>query len=268
MVAGVLHYRRAKVFNRGAERIAKRHLHRQVTDPELRRKLTPDYSFGCKRPTFSNDYYPTFTRAARRPRDDHDRADHADRDRSSPTAGTCRSTCWCSPPASTCGTPTSRRSASSAARARTSASGGATTRFQAYQGIAVPGLPEPAQPRLAVLLLGPVVLHHHRGPDEAHRPAASARYAAAARAPSRSPTRPTRSSSAGSPSGSATRCSRSGPARPRAATTSTSTARPRCCGRRRRSTRTGTRERFPLDDYAYALSRSTVTSGAGRIRRV
>ncbi len=62
MVAGVLHYRRAKVLNRGAERIAKRHLRRQVSDPELRRKLTPDYSFGCKRPTFSNDYYRAFTR--------------------------------------------------------------------------------------------------------------------------------------------------------------------------------------------------------------
>jgi len=33
-----------------------------VRDRELRRKLTPDYSFGCKRPTFSNDYYRTFTK--------------------------------------------------------------------------------------------------------------------------------------------------------------------------------------------------------------
>jgi cation diffusion facilitator CzcD-associated flavoprotein CzcO len=31
-----------------------------IKDPELRAKLTPNYSFGCKRPTFSNDYYPTF----------------------------------------------------------------------------------------------------------------------------------------------------------------------------------------------------------------
>ena len=44
---------------------------------------------------------------------------------SSPTAASVESTCWCWPPASTCGTPTSRRSGSSAARARTSASGGA-----------------------------------------------------------------------------------------------------------------------------------------------
>jgi cation diffusion facilitator CzcD-associated flavoprotein CzcO len=60
MVAGVLKYRRFKVFNGIAEKVAKRHMARQVRDPETRRKLTPDYSFGCKRPTFSNNYFPTF----------------------------------------------------------------------------------------------------------------------------------------------------------------------------------------------------------------
>jgi cation diffusion facilitator CzcD-associated flavoprotein CzcO len=58
----VLHYRQARLFNRGAASLSRRHLRRQVPDPDLRRKLTPDYSFGCKRPTFSNDYFPTFTR--------------------------------------------------------------------------------------------------------------------------------------------------------------------------------------------------------------
>ncbi len=62
MVAAVLNYRRANLLNRGAAAAAKRHLRKQVADPELRRKLTPDYSFGCKRPTFSNEYYPAFTR--------------------------------------------------------------------------------------------------------------------------------------------------------------------------------------------------------------
>ncbi|HET6167189.1 MAG TPA: NAD(P)/FAD-dependent oxidoreductase [Marmoricola sp.] len=61
MVTGVLHYKQAKLFNQAAAAIAKAHLRRQVKDPELRRKLTPDYSFGCKRPTFANNYYPTFT---------------------------------------------------------------------------------------------------------------------------------------------------------------------------------------------------------------
>ena len=60
MVAGVLKYRRFKMFNHLAERFAIRHINRQVKDPETRRKLTPDYSFGCKRPTFSNTYFPTF----------------------------------------------------------------------------------------------------------------------------------------------------------------------------------------------------------------
>jgi len=34
-----------------------------VDDPETRRKLTPDYPFGGKRPLVSNDWYPTFNRA-------------------------------------------------------------------------------------------------------------------------------------------------------------------------------------------------------------
>ena len=33
-----------------------------IRDKELRRRLTPDYDFGCKRPTFSNSYYRTFTK--------------------------------------------------------------------------------------------------------------------------------------------------------------------------------------------------------------
>lgn len=61
MVTGVLHYRQAKALNSAAALLAKAHLRRQVPDPILRQKLTPQYSFGCKRPTFSNDYYPTFT---------------------------------------------------------------------------------------------------------------------------------------------------------------------------------------------------------------
>ncbi|MFD9705299.1 flavin-containing monooxygenase [Lentzea sp. NPDC059081] len=61
MISGVVHYRQLRVANRLAERWCRAHLHRQVRDPGLRRKLTPDYSFGCKRPTFSNDYFRTFT---------------------------------------------------------------------------------------------------------------------------------------------------------------------------------------------------------------
>ena len=37
-------------------------LNRAVKDPELRRKLTPDYPIGCKRVLFSNDYYPALAK--------------------------------------------------------------------------------------------------------------------------------------------------------------------------------------------------------------
>jgi cation diffusion facilitator CzcD-associated flavoprotein CzcO len=38
--------------------LARRQLRTQVTDPELRRVLTPDYPIGCKRIALSNDFYP------------------------------------------------------------------------------------------------------------------------------------------------------------------------------------------------------------------
>jgi cation diffusion facilitator CzcD-associated flavoprotein CzcO len=44
------------------ERVAKLHLRRQVPDPELRAKLTPDYTMGCKRVLISSDYYPSLGR--------------------------------------------------------------------------------------------------------------------------------------------------------------------------------------------------------------
>ncbi|MBL1074493.1 NAD(P)/FAD-dependent oxidoreductase [Nocardia sp. 2] len=44
------------------ERICLAALKRQVPDPETRRKLTPDYRFGCKRPMVSDEYYAAFAR--------------------------------------------------------------------------------------------------------------------------------------------------------------------------------------------------------------
>ncbi|HTU15296.1 MAG TPA: NAD(P)/FAD-dependent oxidoreductase [Solirubrobacterales bacterium] len=41
---------------RKSEEIARRHLHHQVSDPELRAKLTPGYAIGCKRILLSNQY--------------------------------------------------------------------------------------------------------------------------------------------------------------------------------------------------------------------
>jgi cation diffusion facilitator CzcD-associated flavoprotein CzcO len=46
-----------------ATRIARRHLAKQVPDPELRAKLTPNYAMGCKRILLSDDFYPALTRS-------------------------------------------------------------------------------------------------------------------------------------------------------------------------------------------------------------
>jgi cation diffusion facilitator CzcD-associated flavoprotein CzcO len=45
-----------------AQRLALRHLHRSVSDPVIRKGLTPDYTMGCKRILLSNDYWPAFDR--------------------------------------------------------------------------------------------------------------------------------------------------------------------------------------------------------------
>lgn len=44
------------------EKLARWHLANQVKDPVLREKLTPNYTIGCKRVLFSNNYYPALTR--------------------------------------------------------------------------------------------------------------------------------------------------------------------------------------------------------------
>jgi cation diffusion facilitator CzcD-associated flavoprotein CzcO len=45
---------------KAAQGIADVHRKRQVADPELRRKLTPEYALGCKRVLVSNNFYPVF----------------------------------------------------------------------------------------------------------------------------------------------------------------------------------------------------------------
>jgi cation diffusion facilitator CzcD-associated flavoprotein CzcO len=44
------------------ERIPLRHLHTQIKDPELRRKLTPDYRMGCKRILPTDEWYPALAK--------------------------------------------------------------------------------------------------------------------------------------------------------------------------------------------------------------
>jgi cation diffusion facilitator CzcD-associated flavoprotein CzcO len=57
-----LHHRYLRRLNIAASDLAKMHRFATIRDKELRQKLTPDYDFGCKRPTFSNGYYRTFTK--------------------------------------------------------------------------------------------------------------------------------------------------------------------------------------------------------------
>ena len=45
------------------QRLAIRHIHKQIKDPELRRKVTPDYTIGCKRILMSHNYYPALAAA-------------------------------------------------------------------------------------------------------------------------------------------------------------------------------------------------------------
>jgi cation diffusion facilitator CzcD-associated flavoprotein CzcO len=54
MGVGFMHPR----INRIAQRVAERNLRRQVPDPELRAKLLPGYTMGCKRVLRSNAYWP------------------------------------------------------------------------------------------------------------------------------------------------------------------------------------------------------------------
>lgn len=49
-------------FLKVLEAVSLRMLEKQVPDPELRAKLTPDYKIGCKRILLSNDYYPALQR--------------------------------------------------------------------------------------------------------------------------------------------------------------------------------------------------------------
>jgi cation diffusion facilitator CzcD-associated flavoprotein CzcO len=59
LVLGLTHRRRLMKL---PEAIARRHLARQVRDRELRRKLTPNYTIGCKRILLSNTWYPALSK--------------------------------------------------------------------------------------------------------------------------------------------------------------------------------------------------------------
>lgn len=57
-----LHHKGLRRLDIAAADLAKINRFIWIRDKELRRKLTPSYDFGCKRPTWSNSYYRTLTK--------------------------------------------------------------------------------------------------------------------------------------------------------------------------------------------------------------
>ncbi|HEY5855386.1 MAG TPA: NAD(P)/FAD-dependent oxidoreductase [Aldersonia sp.] len=53
---------KAPIAMKPLEWMARAKLRREIADPDLRRKLTPNFRIGCKRMLISNDYYPALNR--------------------------------------------------------------------------------------------------------------------------------------------------------------------------------------------------------------
>jgi cation diffusion facilitator CzcD-associated flavoprotein CzcO len=62
LVSGIIYNKQFPQILRTAEKICRKHLHKQIESPQLREKLSPRYGFGCKRPSLSNKFYPAFNR--------------------------------------------------------------------------------------------------------------------------------------------------------------------------------------------------------------
>ena len=62
MLIAMWKFRYFKIVNWSATNAAKFNQFIWIRDKELRRKLTPDYDYGCKRPTVSNSYYRAFSK--------------------------------------------------------------------------------------------------------------------------------------------------------------------------------------------------------------
>jgi cation diffusion facilitator CzcD-associated flavoprotein CzcO len=56
------HFHGVVPLSRVGERVGRDFLRKQVKDRAVRKKLTPRYALGCKRPAFSNEYLATFNR--------------------------------------------------------------------------------------------------------------------------------------------------------------------------------------------------------------
>ena len=62
MGTGFVRYRRFPWLFNWIEGLLSDQVRQQVKDPEVAEKLIPEYSFFCKRPSFSNEYYASFNR--------------------------------------------------------------------------------------------------------------------------------------------------------------------------------------------------------------
>ncbi|MCH9736195.1 MAG: NAD(P)/FAD-dependent oxidoreductase [Actinomycetia bacterium] len=62
MILSVLNFKYFRGLNASASYLSQALRFVSIRDKELRAKLTPDYDFGCKRPTYSNSYYRMFSR--------------------------------------------------------------------------------------------------------------------------------------------------------------------------------------------------------------
>lgn len=63
MILSVLNFRHFRQLNVGASYLSQALRFVSIRDKKLRAALTPEYDFGCKRPTYSNSYYRTFAKA-------------------------------------------------------------------------------------------------------------------------------------------------------------------------------------------------------------
>ena len=61
-LSGPIVFYDSKLLSKIGVVLSKWNLRRQVKNPELRKKLTPDFQFGCKRVLVSDDYWATFER--------------------------------------------------------------------------------------------------------------------------------------------------------------------------------------------------------------
>jgi cation diffusion facilitator CzcD-associated flavoprotein CzcO len=63
LVGLVVHHDELGWITRAGGWLGRNVWYRQVRDPDVRRRLTPDYEIGCKRPSVSNTYLSTFNRS-------------------------------------------------------------------------------------------------------------------------------------------------------------------------------------------------------------